>query len=310
MEVLQGVEIKELGIGPLAKVSAALYAVLGLIVGAIFSLVGWVAPSVFEKLQGFPSEYLRVLFQGGVVIIPLLAALSGALLGAAFAWVYNLVARAWGGVLVQIEPAGGRSEIRRLDPLTVARVLGVAVLAYYLVSTAFGQIATAMGAPNAMSAFGAVQYLILVVGQLVATFAGYFVGILAFNFWSRQWGGLMVRFEPAPEVAFEGRTRRTELGLGSFAAANAVVTVVAVLVITPISALAQVGVLGLVALAAIPALIIMVPVAVVMALVAGAVTALLYNLIAQQGGVAIELVVAPEAAPEAPLESGAEPAGF
>src|SRR5690606_23283738 len=160
-----------------------------------------------------------------------------------------------------------------------------------------------LGAPGEKAAFGPAQRLVLVLGELLATFGGYFVGTLAFNFWSKQWGGLGVRFEPAPEVAFEGRTRLTELGVGSFAAANAVVTVAAVAVMTPISAFGQRPVLGWVALATIPALIILLPVAAVMSWAVGAAGALVYNLIAGNTAVALELVVTTEAAPAAPLES-------
>lgn len=90
-------------IGPLsfAKLSAMLYAILGLVLGGIFSLVALVG--------GFASDTAGAAGVGGiigvgaVIVFPILYGLMGFVMTLIGAWLYNVAAGVVGGVEVDIQ---------------------------------------------------------------------------------------------------------------------------------------------------------------------------------------------------------------
>ena len=90
-------------IGPLsfAKLSAVLYAVMGLVVGGVFSLVGLAG--------GFASETTGAAGVGAIVgvaaivLFPIFYGLMGFVITLFAAWLYNFAADVVGGIEVDIQ---------------------------------------------------------------------------------------------------------------------------------------------------------------------------------------------------------------
>jgi hypothetical protein len=90
-----------------AKIAAALYAVLGVFFGAIFSLVslaGGFASAAFAAdpsgRTGFPFAGVGVL---AIVIFPILYATMGFVFALIGAWLYNMAAGVMGGIKIDLE---------------------------------------------------------------------------------------------------------------------------------------------------------------------------------------------------------------
>jgi hypothetical protein len=95
--------IKSVEVVSLARVSAALYAVLGLIAGffvaAVALLGSALGPAASRPFGGFSG----VLGAAAVIIFPLAYGAFGFLFGLLGAALYNLVARLVGGVEIELE---------------------------------------------------------------------------------------------------------------------------------------------------------------------------------------------------------------
>jgi hypothetical protein len=90
-----------------AKIAAALYAVLGLFIGVIFSffsLAGGFASAAFAAdpsgRTGFPFAGLGAL---AIVIFPILYATIGFVSALVGSWLYNLAAGVVGGIKIDLE---------------------------------------------------------------------------------------------------------------------------------------------------------------------------------------------------------------
>ena len=98
--------VKRIRVLSLAKVTAAVYATLGLVVGSIFTLVATLGG--FSRLAGFglrPPAIVGLLFGGAaIVVLPILYACLGFVGGLIVSGVYNLVAATVGGVELDTEP--------------------------------------------------------------------------------------------------------------------------------------------------------------------------------------------------------------
>jgi hypothetical protein len=83
----------------LAKVAAVLYGGLGLIIGAVVSLVALVGSTFAAAAEESPVPFVgAILGVGAIVIFPLLYAFFGFLGGLIMSSLYNLGARIAGGV--------------------------------------------------------------------------------------------------------------------------------------------------------------------------------------------------------------------
>ncbi|MGB0036930.1 MAG: hypothetical protein WBP79_15780 [Candidatus Acidiferrales bacterium] len=85
------------------KMGAICYGALGVLEGAIFSVVFSVVPFPENAAHPLPA-FFRVLFSGlSIVLFPVLFAFIGAVLGGIGAAVYNVAARFVGGIVVEVE---------------------------------------------------------------------------------------------------------------------------------------------------------------------------------------------------------------
>ena len=96
-------------IGPLscAKIAAVLYAVVGLIIGGIFSLVSLAGGFATAAFAADPSRTTRLVpfFFGTLAVIafPILYAAMGFVGALIAAWMYNVAAGVVGGVNVDLQ---------------------------------------------------------------------------------------------------------------------------------------------------------------------------------------------------------------
>ena len=96
--------LKRVGVWSVARIAGALYASLGLFFGAIFALVSIVAGGLLptEGPDAAPA-FLGVLFgAGAVVFLPIVYGSLGMVMAAISAGLYNLLARAVGGIEIEL----------------------------------------------------------------------------------------------------------------------------------------------------------------------------------------------------------------
>ena len=87
-------KVKRIGVLSLAKILGLLYAVLGLIFGALFAVL---------SLFGFNAGETGLFFgTASIIIFPILYGIMGFIGGAISAFFYNLVAKWIGGIEVEI----------------------------------------------------------------------------------------------------------------------------------------------------------------------------------------------------------------
>jgi hypothetical protein len=85
------------------KIAAICYALVGLIEGAIFSLIFSVVPFGLQDAPHFPRVF-GLFFSGfAILIFPIMFAVMGAIGGGLVAVVYNVSARYVGGIQVEVE---------------------------------------------------------------------------------------------------------------------------------------------------------------------------------------------------------------
>jgi hypothetical protein len=88
----------------LAKVTTAVYAAIGLFIGVIFAGISLVGAAIGLASQAGPEPWFGALFGvGAIVAAPIFYGLLGFLGGLFTAFVYNLAARALGGVEFEVQ---------------------------------------------------------------------------------------------------------------------------------------------------------------------------------------------------------------
>src|SRR5512138_1938228 len=91
-------------VGPLscAKIAGTLYAVIGLIVGAIFSLISLAAGSFAQNANsGFP--FGAMIGAGSIIVFPIMYGCFGFIGTLITAAIYNVLANALGGVEIDVQ---------------------------------------------------------------------------------------------------------------------------------------------------------------------------------------------------------------
>ncbi len=88
--------VKKIGVLSFAKIEAVLMAIVGLVYGIIFAVFG---SSALTEAGAVGAGY-GIL---GIIILPVTYALMGFALGAAGAFLYNLVAKHIGGIEIELE---------------------------------------------------------------------------------------------------------------------------------------------------------------------------------------------------------------
>jgi len=95
--------IKKFEVVSVMRISAICYGLMGLIEGAIFSVIFLVMPMASPAQQQIPP-WMGALFGGlSVIFFPILFGLMGAVIGALGAVIYNGSAKYVGGIQVEVE---------------------------------------------------------------------------------------------------------------------------------------------------------------------------------------------------------------
>lgn len=99
--------IKRIDPMSLARIAGLLYAVLGLLGGACFSLVAFFMPSSGTGASSFGA--FRMLFGvGAIILLPIIYGAFGFIGGLVSAAIYNGLANAIGGIVIEISPTAGQ----------------------------------------------------------------------------------------------------------------------------------------------------------------------------------------------------------
>jgi hypothetical protein len=95
--------IKKFEVVSVMRISAICYGLMGLIEGAIFSVIFLVMPMASPAQQQM-APWMGALFGGlSVIFFPILFGLMGAVIGALGAVIYNGSAKYVGGIQVEVE---------------------------------------------------------------------------------------------------------------------------------------------------------------------------------------------------------------
>ena len=93
-------ELKSIGPGSVFKVFGFMYAVIGLIIGALISLASVVG---MGAMGGSEAGGAGMLFGiGAIILLPIIYGLAGAIGGAIGALVYNVCAKVTGGIELEM----------------------------------------------------------------------------------------------------------------------------------------------------------------------------------------------------------------
>ena len=112
--------IRKVGILSLAKLLGGLYAALGLIFGAIFSLLALAGAAIGSVNEGEPGAAVigALMGAGAVIVLPIFYGLMGFVGGLIVAFIYNLLASILGGIELEIDmvPAAAAPQMNQPPP--------------------------------------------------------------------------------------------------------------------------------------------------------------------------------------------------
>lgn len=99
--------LRRIGIWSAAKISAVLYASLGVIVGAFFALASLLGIGMVA--HGAPSDappwFSASWGVAAIVVFPIMYGVAGLIAGALSASLYNLFSRLVGGLVLELQPS-------------------------------------------------------------------------------------------------------------------------------------------------------------------------------------------------------------
>lgn len=88
----------------LAKIWGILYAIIGLIVGAIFAMIAFFASAVGSGLdQDIPPFFGMFFGAGALIMMPIFYGILGFIAGLLGALIYNVIAKTVGGIEIELE---------------------------------------------------------------------------------------------------------------------------------------------------------------------------------------------------------------
>ena len=97
------IQIKRVGVFSVGKVFGLLYALMGLIFGAIFSCVSLFGAAAAMSEIGGEGAFGLLFGIGGIIFLPLMYGIMGFIMGLIMAVLYNLIAKFAGGIEVQTQ---------------------------------------------------------------------------------------------------------------------------------------------------------------------------------------------------------------
>jgi hypothetical protein len=92
--------IKRINPMSFAKVSGTLYALMGLLIGAMFSLIGLVGGAASNESMGM--GFGAIMGVGAIIFFPILYGILGFVFSLIGAWLYNIVAGMVGGIEFEV----------------------------------------------------------------------------------------------------------------------------------------------------------------------------------------------------------------
>lgn len=95
--------IKGVGVMSVARITAAIYGIFGLIAGVLFSLAAIAGFGLSEDVSSSVSWMGPLFGLGAIVAMPILYFVFGFLGGAIGGWVFNNAAAAMGGLEIVVE---------------------------------------------------------------------------------------------------------------------------------------------------------------------------------------------------------------
>jgi hypothetical protein len=93
--------IKRIAPLSLAKVAGTLYAILGLVLGCIFSLVAMAG--AFGAQSSRAAGFGAIIGVGAIIFLPILYGVIGFIGTLIAAWLYNVIAGAVGGIELEVQ---------------------------------------------------------------------------------------------------------------------------------------------------------------------------------------------------------------
>src|SRR3954451_21558587 len=96
-------EVKRVGPWSVARVLGAIYAVIGVIAGALFACAALLG-SIFTPQNSDSTAFGAGIGVGAIVLFPIIYGVLVVVGGALTAWLYNIFAGMVGGIEVQLEP--------------------------------------------------------------------------------------------------------------------------------------------------------------------------------------------------------------
>ena len=97
--------IKSVDVMSLARITAAIYGIFGLIAGLFLTLLSFAGAGLSEEV-GREVAWMGPMFGLAVVLaLPVIYFVMGFIGGAIGGWVFNNVCRAMGGLAIQVEQA-------------------------------------------------------------------------------------------------------------------------------------------------------------------------------------------------------------
>ena len=94
------IKIKKIGVLSLGKISAVLYAIIGLIFGVFMAFVSLAGAAFSQSTTGMFGMVFGV---GAIVLLPIFYGVMGFVVGLLTALLYNLIANWIGGLELEIE---------------------------------------------------------------------------------------------------------------------------------------------------------------------------------------------------------------
>jgi hypothetical protein len=105
--------VRSIGVASSAKIFGAMYAALGLVIGAIVALISMAGP-IFpssRQAEDAPTWLGPMLGVGAIVAFPLFYGLLGFISGALMAGFYNLFSGLVGGLKIEVQPPSPPSTV-------------------------------------------------------------------------------------------------------------------------------------------------------------------------------------------------------
>ncbi|PIN85378.1 MAG: hypothetical protein COV47_02455 [Candidatus Diapherotrites archaeon CG11_big_fil_rev_8_21_14_0_20_37_9] len=94
-------EITKIGVMSAAKITGAIYAALGFLIGAIFTILSLIG-AVIAATSSAQASIIGMIFGiGAIILLPIVYGIMGFVFGAIGAWIYNIIASKTGGIILE-----------------------------------------------------------------------------------------------------------------------------------------------------------------------------------------------------------------